>query len=412
MPFEVWTGTMGGGKSYAAAEKALEYWRKGRIVMSNMAFRPEVIKLLDGGKGEQYWANHIEIPKDPADWLAAFVGGAEDEENLLIIDEASFLFHTWDAAESKKRDRDLYDVLVMSRKIGIHSMFISQSGSNLNSALRRIALYEKRCTATKRVPIFGPIAARLWGGFIRDTRTPDGSKKLWREYVRFKKEVGSIYKTEDVTGVAATIKRGKGTADNGTKERFKTPLWVKLGMGMILIVFSFGVRGVYNMYQNTVHKDELNKKKIAQIREDAGKPKTVGEKIGDASKEAFIGTQEPVPPRFHPFGEPSGIKSTWFEWDESDERIICGELAGVLGKSTKRTYTMGGEVWYVGATIQGDVIASIVDLNKQRYVTMESKRTYLLRWMTYKERRELDEFNQRMALRKQLANQQTGVTIR
>lgn len=381
MGFVTVTGTMGGGKSYFTAETALKAWQEGAIVHSNMDWNEERLAELGFDK------LHVRLPDDPTKWLEVIKGGAEGLENLLIVDESAMIFHTWDAAESKKRDRDLFDVLVMSRKLGLDCYFISQHADNVQSAIRRIAQHDLRCVAVSKIPIIGPTMARIKGDFLRIVRQPENRKELSRTYHRFSKEVGAIYHTEAVRGVATTIQRD---ATRTKPQKPKTPLWLKFASLVTILSIVLGLwslkRNWDRMYSNEKAAPSEAQKETTTP---AGKQKSgnLADKFGSAITPTI--QQELVPPSLHPFGEPSGIKFKEVQWDEQDERIITC-IRREAGVTT--VYTLGGQTWRPGANVDAGWITDVMPHAGAFFAITETGRVYYLRPRTYKERRAYDEY--------------------
>ncbi|HEY1082222.1 MAG TPA: zonular occludens toxin domain-containing protein [Prosthecobacter sp.] len=370
---------MGGGKSYFTAETALKAWKEGAIVHSNMDWNEE--RLAELG----YDKLHVRLPDDPTKWLGVIKGGAEGLENLLIVDESAMIFHTWDAAESKKRDRDLFDVLVMSRKLGLDCYFISQHADNVQSAIRRIAQHDLRCVAVSKIPIIGPTMARIKGDFLRVVRQPENRKELSRTYHRFSKEVGGIYHTEAVRGVATTIQR---EATRTKPQKPKTPVWLKFSTGIVILSIVLGLWSTKRNWDR-MYANDKEPKPDAVAEAKAGKEKsgTLADKFGSAITPTV--EQELHPPALHPFGEPSGIKMKQVEWDEQDERIItCIRRE----KGTTIVHTLGGQTWRPGANVDGGWVMDMLPYAGAFFAISDTGRVYYLRPRTYRERRAYDEY--------------------
>lgn len=391
MGFWTISGTMGGGKSYMAAETALQAWKEGAIVHSNMDWNDEKLAELGFDK------LHVRLPDDVTEWKEVLQGGAEGLENLLIIDEGAMLFHTWDIAESKKRDRPLFDVLVMSRKLGLDVYMISQHADNLNSAMRRTAQADIRCVAVAKIPIIGPMLARSKGDFLRILRQPESRKELSRTYHRFSQEVGDIYHTEAVRGEATTVSRN---VTRTKPQKPKTPVWLKLST--VAIVLSI-VLGLWSLKRNWDRMYAPNEKPVENVQEakKPAKPGTLADKFGSAITPTM--QEELRPPALHPFGEPSGIKFKQVEWDEQDERIItCIRRE----KGTTIVHTLGGQTWRPGANVDGGWIMDMLPYAGAFFAISDTGRVYYLRPRTYKERRAYDEYVVQKALLNERNKQQ------
>lgn len=321
MGFEILTGTMGGGKSYLAAERAIKCFAEGGRVMSNFDFDFDELKRL--GWEDQ----HIALDPDPQQWRHQIVGGEEGAENLFIVDEAAMTFHAWDIQESKKRDRELFDTLVMSRKLGLDTIFISQSAENVNSAIRRISQHMVRCVAVKKMPVIGGLLAKFKGDFLRIIKSPEKGAELSRSYHRFSLKVGSIYKTEALKGVALAVKR-----DVTRKLRKAEPIDWRLKLGAIACLAAFSWAG-YSVYDT-----------FAMVRGIKDKPKAVA----GASSVATPG-QLPASSGAAAAPPQPAYSGQWWEFPSTNERIISSVR---MNRGALEVRTADGGIWPVG-TFQG-----------------------------------------------------------
>lgn len=379
MPFTLLTGTMGGGKSYYAAELAAKCWREGGVVHSNMDW--DLQRLQELG----YDKLHVELPQDPQQWQNVIVGAAEGAENLFIVDEAAMVFHSWDQVENRKRDRALFEILAMSRKLGLDIYFISQAAGNVSKALRDMANFQVRCTAVKRIPIIGPAWAKLRGDFLRIIKGGESAKVITSTYARFQPEIGSLYKTEALRGAAAQIER------HPTRQAtpLKTPLWLKITAALVFFAIPAGI----------LHSCSQMGKENRPISGAPRTPPTQTPPIIDTAAKVTADTfvKPPAPrftpsqqttPRLHPYSDPSGRSSDWVEWDTQDERIICATYKGPQGL---KYYLLGGEAVHLGAWLEGEPVMRIIPQGPEAFAITGSGRAFYLRKMTYAERRERDQ---------------------
>ncbi|MBN8421907.1 MAG: hypothetical protein J0L73_23520 [Verrucomicrobia bacterium] len=197
------SGTMGGGKSYLAAQLAFECWRDGGIVHSNMPWNFEEIDSLG------FTSQHITLPESHEQWVRTelgpdgkervasevLIGGAEGHENLIIIDEAALQLSAMDQAETKKKNRTLFRLVVMSRQLGLDMYFVSQSTTNLDVFIRNVAESIIHCQNVKRIPGIGAVLAFFVGAFRRTWLSPQQRKPLMTRYARFNPAIGALYKT-------------------------------------------------------------------------------------------------------------------------------------------------------------------------------------------------------------------------
>lgn len=387
MGFTTISGTMGGGKSYYAAELALQAWKEGAIVHSNMDFDEAELKRLG------FLHLHIRLPANPTEWIEVIKGGEEGKENLLIVDESAMIFHAWDIQEQKKRDRDLFDTLVMSRKLGLDCYFISQHADNISSPLRRISQYDLRCVATAKVPIIGPTIKRLKGDFLRIIRQPETRKEISRTYHRFDPNVGRIYITEAVRGAASRVQR---EVTRTVPQTAKTPFWLKLTTVILLCAMIGGAISTKHTWDKmataTTSKPAPQETKGKQAPQ-----KNLADTFGAAITPSS-GPSVALPPALHPAGPASGHVMRWIEWEPSNERIVTSVYRSGVDLVI---YTLGGERWTLGRPVAGQMIQEIIPFNGAYFVRTDTQTVYYLRPRTYEERRAYDEYIVRRAAENQ-----------
>jgi hypothetical protein len=233
MPFRLITGTMGGGKSYYGAELAIQYWKEGAYVHTNMDMVEEEIE-------KRGWSDRfIKLGDEPTDWDQHLIGGAEGQENLVIIDEAMVIFDSMDWQANRKRHKNLMHFLTQSRKVGLDIFMIGQAQKGMDATFSRISLEVISCTAVKRWPLIGPFWVTLRGDFCRATKYPNGQRAAPLKFVRFNPEVGSIYRTESTHGRFDGVERRVTRAPKSEKlSRLKAwALLITFVVSMLTIFF-------------------------------------------------------------------------------------------------------------------------------------------------------------------------------
>lgn len=382
MPFQLVVGTMGGGKSYYGAEIALKCWEQGGVVMSNMDWNEDALDEINPLFLRE---QHRKLPENVLDWHKVFIGGAEGAENILLVDESAMIFHTWDAAESRKRNRGLFDVLVMSRKLGLDVYFISQHGDNVDSALRRMAQTEIKCVNVKKqIPVLGPWLAKAKGDFLRITRNPERRQELTREYVRFRQRVGDIYQTDALRGLASKIERSATRKEQKTK----APFWLKATAVGIVVAFFGGLVQLKGTW-DAMHGEKPGKPADGQQTGQAGTVHSAsGQQVPPGQMVSSVRVGQ-APPLLTPFGPASGHKEEWIEWDDVDERIIVSVTR--YGQRVA-VWTLGGQKFTVGSRIEGETIESLQSVGDEWFAKGKTGRVFYLRRRTYRERREEEEW--------------------
>lgn len=218
------TGTMGGGKSYFAAELARDCWRAGGIVHSNIPWNADELDRHDFGR------LHVKLPDDVSTWVRKepspeggerlasdwIIGGTEGAENLIIVDEAALAFHMYDQLANRARNRTIFELVVMSRQIGVDMYFISQSAQNIDVAIRNVAEAVIHCVNVKRLPGIGPLLGLFVGDFRRNWLSPLKRQVMSHSYARFNPSVAALYNTHGV-GDKINVQRSEGRARKGVQ---------------------------------------------------------------------------------------------------------------------------------------------------------------------------------------------------
>ena len=210
------TGTMGGGKSYFAADLAYNCWQDGGVVHTNMPWRMDELERLG------FADRHIELPEDHEKWVRTeqgpdgkervasdvLIGGTEGHENLIIIDEAALQLSAMDQALTRQKNKTLFRLVVMSRQLGIDMYFITQSATNIDVFIRNVAESVIHCQNVTKIPGVGAILALFVGEFRRSWLSPLQRKVIMTKYARFNSLIGGLYKT-DGEGAKMNIKRSE-----------------------------------------------------------------------------------------------------------------------------------------------------------------------------------------------------------
>lgn len=217
MATKIFTGNVGGGKSYAAVQEVMSCLSQGGYVATNLPLNWDTIDA-------QYpdWKSRItKLPRkltsmvkmamerDPetGEDIEVFqcpyaTRGTEGAENLIVIDEASLQLNVDDQASKKDEKKPLFALSALCRHGGLDLIYISQSKANLDVKIRRMADRVINCVSVKRIPLVGWFLVRF-GDFIRFHYEKDDPKPFDRSWHRFDKKVGDFYFTH---GMANTLK--------------------------------------------------------------------------------------------------------------------------------------------------------------------------------------------------------------
>ena len=247
------TGTMGGGKSYFAAELALECWKQGGVVHTlSMPWNIEKVEELG------YRDKLVLLPDDLSKWVRlekdfegndrvatdVFIGGSEGAENLVIIDEAGLSLNSMHQAENKKKNEILFRLITMSRQIGLDIYIIIQAATSLDVFIRNIAEATIHLRALGKIPKFGWFFAKLLGDFQRLYLSPQTKKIISKTYVRFNPKVGVLYKTTGV-GDRIAMRRSDGRQ---AKPKGNLGLGVVMAILVILAAVFWGAFKIWRLF--------------------------------------------------------------------------------------------------------------------------------------------------------------------
>lgn len=242
---EVYEGTLGGGKSYHAVERALKYLAVGGRVFSNI----EMVEAECASYVRDNWGLELQWPEqyrfldasDIARLHEVVKGGTKDCPVLCILDEIH-LYHN--ARDWASASRGLLQWLTQSRKLFVDVICITQHRNNLDKQwLRLVAKFWRfRDLRKYKLPGLGigiPFVECLASEFDQDGRT-----LIRRDWERFDKRVFRCYCSEQlfdgcVAGFAgAGLERVKLERTKRKGTRMKVVLWaVMIGLALFAIVF-------------------------------------------------------------------------------------------------------------------------------------------------------------------------------
>lgn len=227
MGFFIVTGRMGDGKSYLGAEVMRDSLAEGAIVHTNLAINPEAF-IRQG-----YDSDHIvQLGEDISKWNGMLRPGIEGRENVIIVDEGAILFNARDFTKAKDEKTQVFQFMVMSRKLGFEVYFISQHEKNIDAQLRRMAQGVIRCVKTARIKPLGFVFSALCGDFRRHWMDCDGRTIQESKWARFNADVAALYRTDDTHGKFDGIERHvtrQAKADH-SKASVLRKGWVMLGI--------------------------------------------------------------------------------------------------------------------------------------------------------------------------------------
>lgn len=347
-------------------ETALRALEEGAVVHTNLKLKWDLLR-------ERYGPEKlVQLPDNPRKWIQArqrqpgededspliecplIVGGAEDRENLVIIDEASFEFGADDQATKEHKDklRPVRQLVTLQRHVGIDIIFITQSKKKIDAKLREDASELIHCVKAIGMPFVGWLAQPLFGDFLRIYFDQNGTK-VSRTWHRYKQAVGDCYYTHGLRSSVAM--RVEPTRQAKTGETGKKGMWQMLA-GLALAVLAIGW-GAWATFGNLTGGKSLQE--IANSTPGAVSP------LSPASSRSAAGEV--------PESHRRGLVSV--EWDQEDEWVIAAVALGRRHVVTVR----GGLRLSVGADYMGEEITQMVFHRSWYYFITEHGRVVVAR---------------------------------
>lgn len=374
MSFTLYTGLMGGGKSYAVVEAILQAAKEGAIVHTNMPLEQEAWEELG------LWDKIVKLPKDPSGWIRfekkkdefgndedvptsdIITGGAEGSENIVAIDEASLIFRTKDQAKNKDKHQPVFDLVALSRHVGLEIIFIAQHEENVSADLRRLAQLKVKCIKVKDLPVIGPLVYRLFGDFVRGCYKGMSRHLEYRTWHRFRPEVGKLYRTHgEAKSVGMRVESTRKVSGTSASTRKGIFLFVVLPVLLVGLVVWMGFRMKTQIY---------GKQETEQTAK--AKPATKGTTAQPEEKQA----DAPKPK--------AGMREV--EWHPADELILAIKITGKRGPVI---YTRDSQKLQIGGAYEGQEITQYQQHAGWHYFTTALGRVVVVRPITATERQAL-----------------------
>ena len=344
---------------------------EGAMVHTNLALNADEVERRG------WTAQWVKLPVEPQEWKNVVFAGKEGAENLLLVDEAALMFHVHDQQKMRDNNREIFELLVWSRKAGLDVYFISQSAQNLDAQLRRLTEIRVHCVSVKMIPFVGWFAKVLLGDFKRIRYGGgDGKNSIGGTYHRFNPVIGKFYSTEDTCGRSMGLQQGGSQRTVKKNQDKKTAL---IAGGLLLFFICFGAWRFYVMLWGGgigggVPKVEHPPEAVAAGQKEV----QAGARPASAGKPAQPTEAVQAGPRTFTLA----LGDTVMEWtvQPEDELIVSAEFLTPL-----RVFCRGGVSLAVGGAYEGDRVTSIVSANQRHYVLLKSGRRLVCRKPTQEE---------------------------
>lgn len=363
MAFHIIKGVMGSGKSYYGAELCLQAWREGAIVHTNLPL------CMDEVERRGYLDQTVLLENDPTKWVYekdgkpssdVLIGGVEGQENILVFDEAALVFDVDTQATDKARHKPIFQLIALCRHVGLDLYFLAQHESTISAKLRVMCETQTKCIKAERIPFLGWLIARLpmFGDFLRIVYMGQDKTPYARTWHKFRKEVGSIYRTHG-------MRESVGMRVEGTRRSKGADASKKKGMLLIFGALAFFVIAIGSLVMRA-------KQRWGDIKGDetAAKPGQVAP--GKA----------PLPSAPKPPGEPPPAKGPkrggWrlMEWDTADEHV----LTGVVRNGDKvKVFAAGVGGLQLGGSYYGEPIVEVTTWGGWWYFLTSFRRLVVVR---------------------------------
>lgn len=226
---EVFTGKLGGGKSYHAAMRIANQLGIGGTVASNMELHfdglasyclavhgvhieeRQLIRIPDEIESVEVVSSSGKrsiVDVSTVYRFHSFVpAGTADCPVLVVIDEAHLFFNSRDYAKTDQLGRGMLSYLTQSRKVGNDLILITQDWRNLDSQFVRLLqfLWKFRDMSRFKIPPLGiawpcswPLVGWLFPDLLAVQLDQDGKTQLHRVWSNKDKRVFKCYETADL----------------------------------------------------------------------------------------------------------------------------------------------------------------------------------------------------------------------
>jgi len=171
------TGSLGGGKTLYGAGMMMDRLSRGATCITNVVVYPEKIA--------QWIRDEFGLIFDPARLVILSQASIRNFHELAVRgndENATFMLLDESALDLNSRDwqtlsRDLFNFVVLCRKLGIELCLIAQDATDIDKQLRKKMQREVHCRSLKNLPFLGAFKLPI---FIRVTYVLTVGSKPWR----------------------------------------------------------------------------------------------------------------------------------------------------------------------------------------------------------------------------------------
>jgi hypothetical protein len=196
------TGTLGGGKSLAAVDLAMDHLVLGGTVITNIPiFRDKLAIWMEEEFGLIFEPDRLRLlnRSSIADFQNLAMRGSEGNTVMMVLDEAALDIGARDWA---KHSEEQFNFVILCRKLCIDLVLLAQDANDIDKRIRQKMQREIHCRSLMnfwdwmRVPLF-----------IRVEYTLEVGKKPWRRKAKWhwKAQSWGMYDTHALHGAKAEI---------------------------------------------------------------------------------------------------------------------------------------------------------------------------------------------------------------
>jgi hypothetical protein len=162
---EFYCGSLGSGKTSFAFDRALEHLLKGGTVVTNIAFRADVIaKWMHEKHGLRFDPDRLVRMEDGTDSWKFAVRGTDRLAAMCVWDEAHV---SHNARDWNKTSREEVMFNTMVRKLRIHLIYVTQDLNNVDKQFRRMAQVIWYCRNARHLSFLGGLIRFPFNLFFR-----------------------------------------------------------------------------------------------------------------------------------------------------------------------------------------------------------------------------------------------------
>lgn len=277
---EVFTGKLGGGKSYHAVSRMSRQLALGGLVVTNIDLDwPEMVRYCDEKYGVRIEERQYRRLVDEMETVTVVnqLGksvslevskiynfhsmvpkGTLEFPVLAVIDEAHLYFNSRDYAITDKLGRAMLAYLSQSRKVGNDLILIVQDWRNLDAQfIRQLQyLWKFRDMSKFFIPGFGcawpcnvPIIGRAFPEMLSVQLDTDGATILTKLWERKNKRIFKLYRTDDLLRPIAGQCEEEFQRLALQKTRKEKPKMLKLLPIFFIVCIFLGIRGVLKVVE-------------------------------------------------------------------------------------------------------------------------------------------------------------------